>query len=126
MVRKMHACGVNHRDCYLGHFLIKLPIDTSNVSEDDLKIAVIDLHRAQIRESVPKRWRDKDLIGLLFLARKLQNLNVRDIYRFMKVYFKMPLRQILKQEKKLITSAKGRVLRMARHQEKLKKLRSAF
>lgn len=28
MVRDMHGCGVNHRDCYLVHFLIHLPFDS--------------------------------------------------------------------------------------------------
>ncbi|MGQ7789093.1 lipopolysaccharide kinase InaA family protein [Shigella flexneri] len=29
--------------------------------EEELKISVIDLHRAQLRTRVPGRWRDKDL-----------------------------------------------------------------
>ncbi len=122
MIRKMHQCGVNHRDCYLAHFLVHRPFDLKAGKEQDLKISVIDLHRAQLRESVPIRWRDKDLVGLLFSARDVK-LTQRDIYRFMKEYFQMPLREILKQEKSLITSAQTRIERMKRHQENLKKIR---
>lgn len=50
MVRKMHRIGINHRDCYICHFLLHLPF-TENLQ--DLKISVIDLHRAQLRSSVP-------------------------------------------------------------------------
>ena len=63
MVRDMHAAGINHRDCYICHFLLHLPFSGK---EEELKISVIDLHRAQLRTRVPRRWRDKDLIGLYF------------------------------------------------------------
>ncbi len=122
MIRKMHQCGVNHRDCYLAHFLVHRPFDLKAGQDKDLKISVIDLHRAQLRDAVPTRWRDKDLVGLLFSARDVA-LTSRDIYRFMKEYFQMPLREILKQEKSLITSAQTRIERMKRHQENLKKIR---
>ena len=65
MVRDMHAAGINHRDCYICHFLLHLPFSGK---EEELKISVIDLHRAQLRTRVPRRWRDKDLIGLLSQA----------------------------------------------------------
>ncbi len=34
MVRKMHAGGINHRDCYICHFLLHLPFTGR---EEDLK-----------------------------------------------------------------------------------------
>ncbi len=123
MVRGMHDCGVNHRDCYLVHFLIRMPFDPKKGAEKDLKISVIDLHRAQLRDEVPTRWRDKDLIGLLFSARELKNISQRDIFRFLKAYFQMPLREILRKEQSLIASAPRRIAQMARHQESLKKIR---
>ncbi len=123
MIRKMHACGVNHRDCYLVHFLIHMPFDPKKGVEKNLKISVIDLHRAQIREQVPTRWRDKDLIGMLFSARELKNITTRDIYRFLKEYFQMPLREILDKERSLIAAAPRRIEQMARHQENLEKIR---
>jgi len=39
-------------------------------SGQDFKLYLIDLHRVQIREKVPHRWRVKDLAGLFVLRRK--------------------------------------------------------
>ncbi|MDR2989622.1 MAG: lipopolysaccharide core heptose(I) kinase RfaP [Providencia alcalifaciens] len=104
MVRKMHRIGINHRDCYICHFLLHLPF-TENLH--DLKISVIDLHRAQLRSSVPTRWRNKDLIGLYFSSLEI-GLTQRDIFRFMKFYFEMPLREILKKEQRLVRISEQR------------------
>lgn len=120
MVRKMHACGINHRDCYMGHFLIREPFDGQNGKPEDLLLSLIDLHRAIIRnngEEVSPRWRNKDLIELLFSVREL-DFSVRDVYRFMKIYFQKPLRNILKDESMLIRYAKWKFDRMERHHVK--------
>lgn len=101
MVRNMHAGGINHRDCYICHFLLHLPFSGN---EDDLKLSVIDLHRAQIRTKVPRRWRDKDLIGLYFSSLNI-GLTQRDIWRFLKVYFDASLKSILREESGLIAQA---------------------
>ncbi len=104
MVRKMHGGGVNHRDCYICHFLLHLPFDGQ---ERDLKISVIDLHRAQIRSKVPLRWRDKDLIGLYFSSMNI-GLTQRDIWRFMKTYSNQPMREMIKTEHTLLAKAEGK------------------
>lgn len=101
MVGKMHRGGVNHRDCYLCHFLLDLPCAPDN---EQLKISVIDLHRAQIRKRVPRRWRDKDLTGLYFSSLDI-GLTTRDIYRFLRVYFSDSLRNIIRQEDRLFSQA---------------------
>ena len=101
MVRKMHLSGINHRDCYICHFLLHLPF---NGEEETLKVSVIDLHRAQIRNQVPLRWRDKDLIGLYFSSLNI-GLTQRDILRFMKVYFDKPIRDVLREEQPLLAKA---------------------
>lgn len=99
MVGAMHRGGVNHRDCYLCHFLLHLdPIPTADV----LKLSVIDLHRAQIRPQTPRRWRDKDLAGLYFSALEI-GLTRRDYLRFLRVYFGRPLREVLRDEQGLIS-----------------------
>ena len=108
MVRKMHASGINHRDCYICHFLLHLPFSGR---EEDLKISVIDLHRAQIRSRVPRRWRDKDLIGLYFSSMNI-GLTRRDIFRFMQVYFGMPLKHILRVERSLLTEAQRKAAKI--------------
>lgn len=65
---------------------------------------MIDLHRAQIRPTVPRRWRDKDLIGLYFSSMNI-GLTQRDIYRFLRIYCELPLKSILSQEADLFKEA---------------------
>ena len=114
MTAKMHAAGVNHRDCYLCHFLLDIPLFENN---QQIKLSVIDLHRAQTRDKVPTRWRDKDLIGLYFSSAKI-GLTNRDIWRFLKVYFNKPLKTILRDEHKLITSAQQKAERISKRTKK--------
>ena len=83
------------------HFLLHLPFTGS---ESDLKISVIDLHRAQLRNKVPIRWRDKDLIGLYFSSLNI-GLTSRDLFRFMKTYFGLSLREIIRTEQALMAKA---------------------
>lgn len=108
MVREMHRSGVNHRDCYICHFLLHTPFISG---ETPLKISVIDLHRAQIRAQVPRRWRDKDLIGLYFSSLSI-GLTQRDIYRFLKTYFSISLRDIIQQEQPLFTQAVAKAVKI--------------
>ena len=113
MVRAMHLGGVNHRDCYICHFLLHLPFDDKN--EDSLKISVIDLHRAQIRNKVPLRWRNKDLTGLYFSSDNI-GLTTRDYYRFLKVYFNRNLKDIIKNEGVFIEQVEGKPEPFAKEQ----------
>ena len=59
---RMHASGINHRDCYICHFLL----DLNKLADDTVTLHVIDLHRAQIRKKVPFRYLVKDVAGILF------------------------------------------------------------
>ena len=94
MARRMHRGGVNHRDFYICHFLLHLdPAPTA----DTFKLSIIDLHRAQVRDKTPRRWRDKDLSSLYFSALSI-GLTHRDVFRFLCAYFDRPLRGILKDE----------------------------
>ena len=98
MTRRMHECGVNHRDLYLCHFLLHLhpPPEASA-----FRLAIIDLHRTQIRKRTPRRWRDKDLAGLYFSALNI-GLTKRDFLRFLRAYFHRPLRITLRKETRLL------------------------
>ncbi|MFJ3467433.1 lipopolysaccharide core heptose(I) kinase RfaP [Pseudomonas sp. NPDC090201] len=98
LVGMMHRAGVNHRDCYLCHFL--LHTDTP-VTPDSFKLSVIDLHRAQTRPAITMRWRNKDLAALYFSALDI-GLTRRDKLRFLKGYFQQPLRKILAEESALL------------------------
>ena len=96
MARKMHQAGINHRDFYLCHFLLDLPLveDRDDAPGAPLVLHLIDLHRAQIRQNVPRRWIVKDLGSLLFSAFE-KNLTKRDLLRFVRVYSGSPLREVL-------------------------------
>ena len=81
----MHSAGMNHRDCYICHFLLK--------KEEFPALYVIDLHRAQIREKIPMHYLLKDLGGIWFSAMDA-GLTKRDILRFLKVYTRQELHQL--------------------------------
>ena len=98
MTGAMHRAGVNHRDCYICHFLLHTD---RPVTVSDLRLSLIDLHRAQTRSHTPVRWRNKDLAGLYFSALGI-GLTERDKLRFLKGYFRSPLREILRDEAKLL------------------------
>ena len=98
MTGTMHRAGVNHRDCYICHFLLHTD---KAVTADDFRLSVIDLHRAQVRSAVPLRWRNKDLAALYFSALDI-GLTRRDKLRFLRTYFQRPLRDILRDEARLL------------------------
>jgi len=83
--RLLHRNGVNHRDYYICHFLLKkeqLPA---------IQAHLIDLHRAQLRRRTPRRWVVKDVAGLWFSAMDI-GLTHRDRLRFIASYSTRPLR----------------------------------
>jgi len=85
LARGMHACGLNHRDFYLCHILKERGGD---------RLYLLDLHRAQVRPRVPRRWLVKDLGGLYFSALGA-GLTRHDRLRFIAAYQDRPLRQAL-------------------------------
>ena len=94
VARLLHENGMNHRDFYLCHFLLD-PQSIENAKQPtDLKLHIIDLHRAHIRESTPKRWVVKDVAGLYFSAMDI-GLTRGDLLRFMKAYRRKPIRELL-------------------------------
>lgn len=114
MVRGMHSSGINHRDCYICHFLLHLPFDEQH---KDLKISIIDLHRAQIRKQVPLRWRNKDIIGLYYSCLNI-GLNKTDYFYFLVHYFEKPLKEIFKNEKFLLSVITKKAERIQKHSVK--------
>ena len=79
--RLMHEAGINHRDFYICHF----HLDEMSLGDPEIRCHLIDLHRAQMRESVPRRWLVKDLAGLYFSAMDC-GLGRRDLLRFIRRY----------------------------------------
>ncbi|MCU7836084.1 MAG: lipopolysaccharide core heptose(I) kinase RfaP [gamma proteobacterium symbiont of Taylorina sp.] len=101
--RTLHENGINHRDYYLCHFLLdksflykKLKNNSQDLNNQQFKVSLIDLHRAQIRNQTPERWRVKDIASLYFSAMHI-GMTQRDFLRFMKIYHQTSLHDIYKQ-----------------------------
>lgn len=92
MAKAMHEHGINHRDFYICHFLWN-----RHSPPGQPLLSVIDLHRAQQRRRVPRRWLVKDLGALYFSAMDI-GLTRRDVLRFLRVYREQPLREVLREE----------------------------
>lgn len=99
IARELHGAGINHRDFYFCHFMLKKSF--LNDSSNDPDIYLVDLHRAQMRPQVPERWLVKDLGGLLFSTLNL-GFGQRDYLRFLRFYFAQDLRSIFTGRKKLL------------------------
>jgi len=98
VARTIHQSGANHRDFYLGHFLLQRTYDDGELSIEKSKLYIIDLHRMQIRRETPKRWKLKDISGLRYSCLALIEaglLTQRDLYRFISTYQGAPLREAL-------------------------------
>jgi heptose I phosphotransferase len=87
IARCLHQHNYYHRDFYLCHFLVQ---------EDRLDtLHLIDLHRMHNARIFKQRWQVKDLAALLFSALDI-GLTQRDVLRFLSVYTKQPIREVMK------------------------------
>ena len=98
----MHRSGLNHRDCYICHFML----DPEKALAGDVKLHVIDLHRAQIRQKVPFRYLVKDVAGILFSSADLK-ISRMEMLRFIRLYSNRPLAVELKENGKFWESVAG-------------------
>jgi len=92
--KQMHGQGINHRDFYICHFLLENNAETKIEKQENFHCYLIDLHRCQIRNKVPRRWLVKDLGGLLYSTMD-RGLTSRDYFRFIKTYTGRSLRPSL-------------------------------
>ena len=111
IARILHENGINHRDFYLCHFLLDCSRDEAENRASGVRLYLIDLHRAQLRNTTPMRWRVKD-IGSLFFSSMHIGLTQRDIYRFMKAYRKAALCTTLRNDKRFWQAVHSRAHRM--------------
>lgn len=109
IARQMHGAGINHRDFYLCHF----HLCEASASANAPRLYLIDLHRAQVRRRVPRRWRVKDLAALYFSALDC-GLTRRDALRFIRHYAGGNLRRALAAEGSLWRQVERRAQRMQR------------
>ena len=107
LARRLHGSGVNHRDFYLCHIWA----NTDALSRGEVELAIIDLHRAQIRPRVPRRWILRDLAALMFSTAHL-GLPRSDYLRFLKRYTRRPLRTVLRKDAALLRRVRRRAGRL--------------
>ncbi len=112
VARSIHQAGINHRDLYICHFLLD---QSQAAGQDPLnpRLFLVDLHRAQIRKRVPRRWRVKDLASIYFSSLDI-GLTRRDVLRFLRVYFDQPLRLTLDRESRLLRRVTRRAVKLYR------------
>lgn len=100
IARQLHDNGVNHRDFYLCHFLLDTHQEVSHLPPSQRRIYMIDLHRAQMRDRTPRRWRMKDLSALYYSAKRV-GFDQRDVLAFLKHYKQQSLHQVVSENASL-------------------------
>jgi heptose I phosphotransferase len=109
ITRTLHDHGINHRDLYICHFLL---VKSSVRPDPDWpRLYLIDLHRVQIRDKIPRRWAVKDVAGLYFSSLDI-GLTQRDLFRFMKIYRGSSLREVLRTESRFWEDVVRRAIRL--------------
>lgn len=117
----IHLHGINHRDLYLCHFLLdQESMRAWQQGGESPVLYLVDLHRAQLRASVPRRWLVKDVASLYFSAMELGLLTRGDIYRFLRAYFKAPLKDIFQQRHNLLQQIERRAAKLYQREQRLK------
>ena len=74
---------------------------------------MVDLHRAQMRTVVPRRWLVKDIASIYFSSLDI-GLTKKDVYLFLQVYFDMPLHEIFTRHAALLNSVTKRAVQLYR------------
>ncbi|MEY8195128.1 MAG: lipopolysaccharide core heptose(I) kinase RfaP [Cycloclasticus sp.] len=100
MSGQLHRNGINHRDLYICHFLLKQDELAALSDINELQLYLIDLHRVQMRAQLPRRWQVKDLAALYFSSMDI-GLSQRDCLRFIRAYSGRDLATELTENKRL-------------------------
>jgi hypothetical protein len=117
----IHLHGINHRDLYLCHFLLdQESMQAWQQGGEPPVLYLVDLHRAQLRARVPRRWLVKDVASIYFSAMALGLLTRGDIYRFLRAYFKTPLKDIFQQRHSLLQQIERRAAKLYQREQRLK------
>jgi len=109
--RQLHGNGINHRDLYLCHFLLDLTRGEDSLQPGNVDFFVVDLHRAQLRPAVPRRWLVKDIASIYFSALDI-GLGRRDVLRFLRVYYDAPLRQVLADNRAFFAAVRNKARKL--------------
>lgn len=101
----MHRAGINHRDFYLCHLLVR------SAAGGARELLVMDLHRAQHRPRVPRRWLVRDLAGLYYSSLDI-GLTRTDVCRFLSRYYGVPLRDVFRKHGRMLATVAERAARL--------------
>lgn len=118
IARLMHGSGINHCDFYICHLMLRDPERLDAHSVGSVRVHLIDLHRAQRRDRVPRRWLVKDLGGLYYSAMDI-GLTQRDVLRFLACYFEQPVAELLAQHAPLLRDITLRARKLYAKAERL-------
>lgn len=108
LARRMHEKGICHRDFYSCHILINTWPNSQRINFDDLQVSVLDLHRAQLYDKIPLRWRVKDISSLFFSVLNTKITSRHWLY-FLREYEQLPLRRLLQERKSFLKQITCRV-----------------
>ena len=97
IARTLHTNGIVHRDLYLCHFLLDTGHQPLGHDNDSPRLFLIDLHRAEQRRKIKRRWRIKDVAGLYFSSMDI-GLTQRDRLRFIEEYSQRPWREVIRKD----------------------------
>ena len=111
VARSMHQLGINHQDFYICHFLLGTQAPLTAESVVSVPLYLVDLHRAGAHASIPRRALLKDLAGLYYSTFDI-DLSERDILRFLRAYFDLPIRRILREHGGLLADCRQRALQL--------------
>ena len=95
--------------------MLDLSLGAKQLTDLNLKLFLVDLHRAQIRAKTPQRWVVKDIGGLYFSAADI-GLTKRDVLRFISVYSNKSLRRSLSEDSEFWASVKQRAANIYRRE----------
>ena len=111
IARAVHGLGIKHQDFYICHFLLGMDALLTADNVDEVPIYLVDLHRAVIRTTIPVRWLVKDLAGLYYSTFDI-GLSRRDVLRFLRVYFDLPLREVFARHAALLRRCERRAQKL--------------
>lgn len=119
VARTIHQHGINHRDLYLCHFLVDLSsVGEATTANKKPLLYLADLHRAQIREQVPRRWLVKDIASICFSMLQIK-LSIKDILRVLKYYFGVSLIEVERTIPGILLDIKKRTQKLYAREQRL-------
>lgn len=104
IARALHQKEYYHRDFYICHFFW---------NKFDGNMTLIDLHRLFKPRFFKKHYQEKDLSALLFSSLDM-HITQRDVFLFLKHYFKASISDILAEQSQLLSSCEKKAMALYR------------